>query len=407
MTDERARVKKSAVGAVSAQGMQALASFALQVLVARTLGLDGLGTFALIYGVMVLAAALISGFVGDSLVVLPRREREIRSALQQFALAFSVLGGAAAGIVLAASGLVPWGSSWIVAVAVALFALEELMRRLLMANMAFWRVFMIDAAAFAVSIAGVIVSALLGALTIEAYLLAISFGQVAAIAVGVALLPREERFVVGLLRSGYRAVIAYGTWRASQQLLRPSLLTAVRTIVTVVLGLSATGLLEAARVFVAPAMLVVSGLTSFLFVSYAKDPAVPLRSQLPRADRAVGALLLITLALGLALVIALPFAGALLFGTAPPLAAVLGWLAYTASVSAVTPYGALAAVRGRQALVFAIRASDSALSAVGVAMLLMLGGALEFVPLVLAGGSVLGGLAIRMLLLVPEARREY
>jgi O-antigen/teichoic acid export membrane protein len=404
--EREARVKRSAIGAVGAQGAQALASFTLQVLVARTLGLDGLGTFAIIYGVMVLVAAIATGFVGDSLVVLPRREPPVRSALQQFSLGFAVLGGVAAGLVAAASGLVLWSQAWVVAVAVALFCLEELMRRLLMANVAFWRVAAIDLVAFAGSLAVIGAVAALGTLTLESFLLAISAGQVAAIGLGIMLLPRSDRFVVGMMRGGHRAVTGYGSWRASQQLLRPALLTAVRTIVTIMLGLTATGLLEAARVFVAPAMLVVSGLTSFLFVRYAQDPGAKLSIQLPRADRTVGALLLITVLLGGILVAALPLFGELLFGTAPPLAAVLGWLAYTASVSAVTPYGALAAVRGRQALVFAIRAGDTILSVAGVAALFLLDGPLEAVPLVLAAGSILGGLAIRAIILAPQARRD-
>src|SRR5690554_314824 len=292
---------------------------------------------------MVLVAAVATGLVGDSLVVLPRRERAVRSALQQFTLAFSLLGGVVAGVACAASGLVSWAQGWLVALAVALFCLEELMRRLLMANVAFWRVAAIDLVAFIASLAVLAGVAALGTITLDSFLLAISAGQVAAIALGVGLLPREERFVVGFMRGGHAAVLGYGTWRASQQLLRPALLTAVRALVTVTLGLTATGLLEAARVVVAPAMLVVSGLTSFLFVRYAQDPTVKLGVQLPRADRAVGALLLITAVLGAMLVAVLPFVGALLFGTMPPLAAVLGWLAYTASVSAVTPYGALAA----------------------------------------------------------------
>lgn len=400
------RVKRSAVGAIGAQGTQALASFTLQVLVVRALGLDGLGTFAILYGIMVLVAALATGFVGDSLVVLKRRERVIRSALEQYSLGITLLGGAVSAIACAASGLLTGPQAWLFALAVTLFALEELMRRLLMANVAFWRVAAIDLAAFAATLAVIGAVAAWGALTLDVFLIAISAGQVAAIGLGITLLPRDERFVVGFVGGGYRIVLSYGTWRASQQLLRPALLTAVRTIVTVVLGLAATGLLEAARVFVAPAMLVVSGLTSFLFVSYARDAKARVSEQLPRADRAVGLLLLITVVIGGLLVAALPLLGPLLFGTTPPLAAVLGWLAYTASVSAVTPYGALAAVGGRQALVFGVRLGDTLLSAAAVGVLMALGGAAEYAPVVLAAGSIAGGIAIRAIILAPQARRE-
>ena len=97
-------MKRSAVGAVAAQGAQALASFVLQVAVAKVLGISALGAFAILYGVVVLASATVTGFVGDSLVVLDRRSRPIRSALEQYALAFAVGGGVLAGVVTTALG---------------------------------------------------------------------------------------------------------------------------------------------------------------------------------------------------------------------------------------------------------------------------------------------------------------
>jgi O-antigen/teichoic acid export membrane protein len=396
---------RSAVGAVGAQGAQALASFVLQILVVRALGLDGLGAFAILYGVMVLLAGVVTGFVGDSLVVLDRRDRTIRSALEQYALAISIVGAAAAGVAGWATGLLTPVEAALFALAAALFALEELMRRLLMANLRFWRVAAIDLVGFAAAMATLGVTAAVGDVSLDSFLVAIALGQAVAIVVGAALLPREERFVVSLARGGLTTVAGYGFWRACQQLLRPALLTAVRTLVTLALGLAMTGLLESARVYVAPAMLVVSGLTSFLFVSYAKEQETPLRRRLSRADRAVVALLGATAVIGIVFVVALPVAGPVLFGVTPPLVAVLGWLVYTASVSAVTPYGALAAVGGRQATVFAIRLADTALSCAAVAVALSLGAAVETVPLVLAAGSLAGGIALRVLVLRPPRGR--
>jgi O-antigen/teichoic acid export membrane protein len=399
-------VKRSAVGAIGAQGTQALASFALQIIVVRSLGLDGLGTFSILYGVMVLVAGLLTGFVGDSLVVLERRERSVRSALEQYTVGLSVGAALIAAVITSISGLVTPRQAALFALAVVLFAFEELMRRLLMANIGFWRVAAIDLAAFIGTMCVLGAAALFHGLTLDTFLIAISVGQVAAVALGAVLLPRAERFLVAFGPGGHRVVAGYGIWRSSQQLLRPALLTAVRTLVTLFLGLAATGLLETARVYVAPAMLVISGLTSFLFVSYARDKTAKVSDQLPRADRAVGALLGVTLLMGIALVVALPLLGHLLFGTTPQYAAVLGWLAYTASVSAVTPYGALAAVGGRQALVFAIRLADTVLSAVAVVVMLALGSAAAYAPVALAIGSIAGGVAIRLVVLAPIARRE-
>jgi O-antigen/teichoic acid export membrane protein len=399
-------VKRSAVGAIGAQGAQALGSFVLQVLVVRTLGLDGLGKFSILYGVMVLVAGILTGFVGDSLVVLDRHHRPIRSALQQYALGLAALAGLVSAVVAGLSGLITVNQAVWFGIAVALFGLEELTRRVLMANVKFWRVAIIDTSAFLGALVVVGIGALTHHFSLDLYLIAIAVGQVVAIVLGIILFPQAERYAVALVSGGYGTVAAYGTWRSSQQLLRPALLTVVRTLVTIFAGLAATGLLETGRVYVAPAMLVISGLTSFLFVSYARDKNARVMDQLPRADRAVAALLGVTVVMGLVLVLALPWIGPLLFGTTPQFAAVLGWLAYTASVSAVTPYGALAAVGGRQALVFAIRLGDTVFSALAVILILALGAAPAYAPIALATGSIAGGLAIRFFILSPAARRE-
>jgi O-antigen/teichoic acid export membrane protein len=399
-------VKRDALGAIGAQATQALASFVIQVLVAKSLGLDGLGTFSILYGVIVLVTALLTGFVGDSLVVLDRRERSIRSALEQYALGLSVLAAVACSAVAFLSGLVTLAQALLFGLALVLFVLEEMMRRLLMANLGFWRVAAIDFTAFIGMICVVALSVVFDDLTLGRFLLAISVGQVVAIAFGVVFLPSEERFAVAFTTGGHRAVAAYGSWRASQQLLRPALLTAVRTLVTIFLGLAATGLLEAGRVYVAPAMLVVSGFTSFLFVSFAKNKNARVSVQLPKADKAVWALFGITVVLGAMMVLALPIVGRVLFGTAPQLNAVLGWLAYTASVSAVTPYGALAAVGNKQAFVFGIRLTETLVSVLAVLAMMALGADPGLVPIVLAVSSTLGGLAIRTFILSPLARGE-
>jgi O-antigen/teichoic acid export membrane protein len=399
------RPKSAALGAVGSQGTQALASFTIQVIVARTLGFEGLGAFAIAYGVMVLVAATASGLIGDSLVVLERRTNRIRWALQSFALAIAIVAAFASFVVGWASGLLDPATAAMFGAAVALFAIEELMRRLLMAGFGFWRVVLIDLTSFAVAL-GIILAVALGeSLSLLAFFTAITVGQAVAVAVGLALLPKEERFLVPPERGGAREVFRYGAWRSGQQFLRPAMLTVVRTLITLLASLAATGLLEAGRVYVAPATLAVSGLSSYLFVSFANDKTRPIGENLRRADRSVLALVSFTVLVGAVLVGALPWAGALLFGTPPDLLAVIGWIGYTASIAAVTPYGALAAVGGRQAAVFGVRAADTVLAIAFAWALLRAGGSVQWVPAVLAAASVLGGLAIRFLILVPLVRR--
>lgn len=399
------RARSAALGAIGSQGTQALASFTIQVIIARTLGFEGLGAFAIAYGVMVLVAGVASGLVGDSLVVLERRVNRIRWALQQFALAIAIITAVASAALAWASGLLDGATAAVFGAALALFAVEELMRRLLMAGFGFWRVMLIDLASFAVALGVIGMVALTGTLSLLTFFTAIAIGQLVAIALGVTLLPREERFLARLERGGALEVFRYGAWRSGQQFLRPAMLTVVRTLVTLLASLAATGLLEAARVYVAPATLAVSGLSSYLFVSFANDRSKPVREKLRRADRAVLALVGFTALVGAVLVLALPWAGALLFGSSPDQLAVIGWIAYTASIAAVTPYGALAAVGGRQAAVFAVRGGDTVVAIVFAWALLSAGGSVQWVPAVLAVASVLGGLAIRFLILVPLVRR--
>jgi O-antigen/teichoic acid export membrane protein len=400
------RARSAALGALGSQGAQALASFTIQVIVARTLGFEGLGAFAIAYGVMVMVAGIGSGLVGDSLVVLERRVNRIRWALQQFLLAIAVIGAVASAAIAWGAGLLDGVTAAVFGIAVALFAVEELMRRLLMASFGFWRVVLIDLASFCFALGVIGIVALAGSLSLLSFFTAIAAGQLVAIALSVALLPPDERFLARAEKGGALDVFRYGAWRSGQQLLRPAMLTAVRTLVTLLATLAATGLLEAGRVYVAPATLAVSGLSSYLFVSFAHDKSKPVRDKLRRADRAVLALVILTAIIGAVLVLVLPWAGALLFGTAPDQLTVIGWIAYTASIAAVTPYGALAAVGGRQATVFAVRAGDTTAAIVFVWAVLAAGGSVQWVPTVLAVASVLGGIAIRYLILVPLARRE-
>jgi hypothetical protein len=58
--------RSRAVGAVAGQVSQAAASFVLQVLAVRILGLAGFRVFALLYGLIILGSAIITGLVGNS-----------------------------------------------------------------------------------------------------------------------------------------------------------------------------------------------------------------------------------------------------------------------------------------------------------------------------------------------------
>jgi hypothetical protein len=158
-------------------------------------------------------------------------------------------------------------------------------------------------------------------------------------------------------------------------------------------------------VYTAPAMLVVGGINSYLFASYARTKSAPLGGVLHRADRTVATLVAITAAVGIAAVAALPILGPVLSGGDYDLSivAVASWSLFVASIAAVTPFGQLASVRGNQRRVLSIRVADSVVTLIAVVIALALGLAVMWVPLILAIGSIAGGMTIRIMVLAPAA----
>jgi O-antigen/teichoic acid export membrane protein len=400
------RLPLQAFGALAGQVTLAFSSFVLQVAASRELGAAGFGTFALLFGVIVMATALTTGLLGDSLTVLDRREPAIRIALLRIGCLLVVV-MTITGLVLAATRF-SLATAAVFALALAAFVCADLGRRLLMANLRFWSLVLVDAAGFVAMVAFLLASAVAGPLALEHFLGALAIGQVVAGLLSLTRLPADERTVLVRGRGDWRAVVGYGSWRALQQFVRPTMLNGARWVVLVVAGAAAVGELEAARVFVAPAMLLVQGFGSYLFSSYAADRSRGPRALLRRADRAAAIMLAGSVVVGVAAAFLLPLLGGLL--TAGrfdiTLVATLGWACYAASCAAVLPYGSLAAVQGRQQWVLLIRVVDSAVS-LGLVVLLLVAADVEpsWMPWMLSLGSFLGGLLCRQLLLRPDARR--
>ncbi|WP_326967262.1 hypothetical protein [Arthrobacter sp. CG_A4] len=399
-------VSRSALGGIAAQGSQALASFALQLVAAMTLGLDGLGQFAILYGVILLVTAIVSGFVGDTLTVLDRRNPSVRFTLQLWCLGLSVGAGLCGAAVALATGFLAPPGALIFGGAITFFALEDTVRRLLMADLLFWKVVVVDLAGLGGALAALGLAAVAGPLSLATCFAAIICGQLVALAIGILILPKDERFLILRAQALSPAVARFGIWRSLQQAVRPALLTAVRVAVTLMAGLAATGQLEVARIYVAPIMLIVSGASSYLFAAFAREKGVPIKQMLRAADRGVAALTLVALGSGIIAMVLLPAVGQLVGGQKPDVIAVLGWIVYATSVAAVTPYGALAAVRGKQAGVLGIRLTDSAVSLLLVGTFVTLTGGFILAPVLMAIGSLLGGPLIRRRLIRPLLRSE-
>lgn len=390
-------MKRKALGAVIAQAAQAGIGLLLQILVARLLGIEEYGRFAILYGVVIVATAVVTGLVGDSLVVLDRSQRPIRAGLEAMLLASSAVLAVGSFLIAWLTGFSDAGESALFALALAAFAVEEIVRRMLIAHLLFIRTAITDVAGFVVALAIILTVHVTGTLTLAAFLGGIAAGQIVATFVGWFLSPRSDRRLVGLRGADMAAVWRYGMWRGLQQVLRPSLFTVLRLLVLAGAGLTAVGLLEAARTYTSPLILVIGGLSSFLFVRFADQHKAGGSGSVREADRVVVFLLAGTVVMSAIAVVLIPWVSPLLFDVEVDPLAVIAWLAYGMSVAVVTPYGALGAVAGRQVAVFVIRLSDTILAIVAVIVMIALGAQPSTLPFALAVASLLGGLGLRWL----------
>ncbi len=404
------RVGQRIAGAVCAQLSQASASFALQVLAARELGAKGLGTFALLYGSIVLGTAICTGLVGDSLTVLDRSVPRVRAGLQAWCATVSAACGLAAATITWVAGLLDASAATLFGAATAVFVVEDALRRALMAVLRFWSLPLVDGTSLVASVAVLVaVRHSKGHLTVGDFMLALLIGQLAASAIAVLRLPRNEQHLAPLRPADMHAVFAFGAWRSAQQGVRPATLTAMRLLVTLVAGSLAYGHLEAARVYMAPGLLVVNGMGSFLLPMYVAKRDDRLRRVIRRADTAAGGLLVTTLLLGAVAALAVPVLGGVITGGRYHIAAaaVFGWAVYAASTASIMPYASLAAVRGRQAIVMAFRTIEATVSLAAVAAVLISSEHLAaWAPYAMAAGPLVGGAAVRRWVLLPMLSRH-
>jgi O-antigen/teichoic acid export membrane protein len=386
-----------------AQVWQAVGSFGLQLLAAWLLGASGLGLLSLCLSIIILATALTSGMVGDSLVVLDRRSRAIRAGLQFWAMVLAVTSFAVTVVVLPANGLLTPLEALLMGLALVAFQLEELVRRVFMATMHFWRLVIIDSAAVVSAFAVVGIWAPIEPVTITTFFIALGVGQLIGIGVGVAMLPASERTLVSLRGAAIRTVAGFGGWRGAQVSVAPLVFTAMRVAVTAAAGAAALGQLELARIYVAPLLLSVQGLGSYLLSTYVRDNDFALPVLTRRAWRASLGMVIGALASGAVIVWVAPIVSAVVARPDIPLdrLAVAGWVLYVAALASLQPFASLAATRGRPALVFRCRLVDAIFVVTLVPLLLGLGVSVSWTPFILAAGLVLGGTLVRHFALKP------
>jgi hypothetical protein len=375
---------------VGAQFSQAVTSLLFALLGLRVLSAADFAVLGLLLGGLVLSTAVMTGFVGDSLTVLDRRDPRVRGALQWSALVLSLGLLAAATGVTAASGLLGAGTALLFGCGVAAFTLEDIGRRLLMANLRFWSVVAVDLVYALVAGAVLGLSARgPGALGLEDFLAALLAGQVLALVSAVLLLPKDERRWAQWRGAALGEVFSFGAWRAAHQAVRPGALTLVRSIVLASTGAATLAAFEASRVYVSPALLLMQGSGSFLLATNAQERGRSSLDAVRAADRAAALLAAAGLLLGLLLVVLLPWLGPVLTGGNIPLtsASVASWSAVAVASGLAMPYGSLATVRARPRRLMAVRLTDTAVSLTVVLVLVAVPAETgPFLPLALALG---------------------
>jgi O-antigen/teichoic acid export membrane protein len=399
---------RGATGAIGAQLAQALASLVLSIAAARSLGADGLGVFGLLSGGITLVTALSTGLVGDSLTVLDRGAPKVRSGLQIVGLGVAALAGIASTVVCAVTGLLSWPVAVAFGVASAAFMIEDYLRRLLMATLKFWSVLIVDLSALAVTIAWLVGADLIGTLSMMQIVLAILASQIIGFVVAAFLLPSAERHFARFKRGEIVSVLRFGSWRSAQQVVRPGMLTLMRILVVVAVSTVAYGELEAARVYTAPTLLMVNGIGSFLFATYAAERHHGLSPLVKRADRGAVSMFVAVLFAGVVAVVLLPYFGKIVSGGKFDISAlaVFGWVLYSATAAVLMPYGSLAAVSGMHVKVFNFRLLEAAISLASVGVVLFVFHAsASWTPFAMALGPIVLGLVIRQYILLPAARK--
>jgi O-antigen/teichoic acid export membrane protein len=379
---------KRAAAPLISQGINAGGSLLLQIVAARTLGLAAYGSFAVCLALLSAATALYTGYVGDSLAVLDRHDRDTRatlvaSAITLFAAAFVI-----------AFGTVVWllhspGAALVYAVMTVLWLMEETFRRILIARLEFWKLVVNDTSYNAIALVIVAVLLLIGRhVTLGAVFAAMAVGAATAVTVGISQVPRSER---GNLRPGWpamRAVATFAAWRSLHAALRPTALLLSKALVITVISLTASGMLEAGRLVVAPLQVVINGAGSFLLAGFAAGERGKAERNNRMARYAVWLLLATIVICGSILALLAGPAGRIMTGRPVDPLLVFGWTAYLAVWAVGLPYISEVVARKHSRAVFVARLIDSVLGLALAGIALALGGGIVVVPWLMALGGL-------------------
>ncbi|SFT67916.1 Membrane protein involved in the export of O-antigen and teichoic acid [Actinopolyspora lacussalsi subsp. righensis] len=389
---------RDGVAGVAAQGITAATSLLVQLVAAVSLGLSQYGVFAVLLAMLVGANALYIGFVCDSFTVFDRHEPRYRAALVSAALLVAAL--CVSGALLLALTFSGGGISLAVpyALLVGSKLAAETVRRLFVVRVSFRALLLNDVCSLVVT--ALALPVLLGASgepTPEVLLGSMCCGALAAVSLGLWQLPRSEWRGLRPGITELPGLARFAVWRALQSGLRPLTLLAARLLVAGLISTAAVGVLELARLVVAPVQVVINGSGSLLLGKLAARERGGDRRDPRLIGRAAGALCGGTVVTGLlsavlALLLAPP-----LFGRSVDAGAVFGWVAYLALWAAGLPYATELVTRRMSRAVFLPRLLDSVMGLAVATTVLSLDAPVAALPWALALGGGYAAYRLRTL----------
>jgi O-antigen/teichoic acid export membrane protein len=382
-----------------AQGVSSLANLITGLIVARSLGVAGLGTYAYCVSVMLLVVAVQSAWVGDSATVLDRRQPHIRTGLNSSQWVLAVAGASVGGVVVLATAGVGARTSLVFAFLTFTWQMEEYVRRLFMARQEFVRQGVNDAVYAVLSIGLLLLVQRVAEVDLDGVFLSMSAGACVAWLSGHLVLPKDERLrAPRLTRIGVREVADYGAWRAAQSGTGWAVQAAVRLLVIATASATALGTLEAGRLIVAPLFVMLAATANMLLPMMAAMRGRGRRLAMRAALLATAAQLAVCAIFAVLILTAgdelVPF---LLDSSYDiPSSVFLGWLTVCAVMAATGPVAAAASVVVASRVVFTARVAGSVLSLATAGALLALDRP-NGVPFAMAAGLLVSGVWLAVL----------
>lgn len=380
---------------LAAQAVSPLANVLTSIVVARSLGPEGLGFFAVSLTLLQFFVSMQTVFVGDAYTVLDRSDAVTQDGVSLWQVVHSAVGALiAAPVAVFAFGL-RWQPALMLGALVAAWELEEFGRRAFMAHRRFGMQGLSDLLYALVALTLLLVAAATIGLSLTLALAVMTVSAMASFIFNQGTAPRGARVRLPKpTADALRVVASYGSWRAAQAGSGYLSQVALRYAVVTVISIEAMGQLEAARLVAAPLFTVLGASTNLLLPHFVHLRGTGYMAMRRRIIRVTAGVTFVAAGYAVVAVIGARPISHLLVGDDFPgdQIAVAAWCAL-GLVNAVTMSLSTAATTVLPSrTIFNVRSVGSALGLVIAVALLFVDGGPRMVPFGLAAGALVSGL---------------